>query len=101
LFNIRRSVELARRRPISRRLVLQTRRFAHRSAAIGAPSRRHSAADLVLLEQAAEKGGIGKIYSPQAVQLLVTADWPGNVRQLFDLLKQSGSDAPRPHSSNP
>jgi len=55
----------------------------------------------VLLEQAAEKGGIGKIYSPQAVQLLVTADWPGNVRQLFDLLKQSGSDAPRPHSSNP
>jgi two-component system response regulator GlrR len=41
------------------------------------------------LEQAAEKGGIGKIYSPQAVQLLATADWPGNVRQLFDLVKQN------------
>ena len=41
------------------------------------------------LEQAAENGGIGKIYSPQAVQLLVTADWPGNVRQLFDLVKQN------------
>jgi two-component system response regulator GlrR len=41
------------------------------------------------LEQAAEEGGIGKIYSPKAVQLLVTADWPGNVRQLFDLVKQN------------
>jgi two-component system response regulator GlrR len=41
------------------------------------------------LEQAAEEGGIGKIYSPQAVQMLVTADWPGNVRQLFDLVKQN------------
>jgi two-component system response regulator GlrR len=41
------------------------------------------------LEEAAEEGGIGKIYSPKAVQLLVTADWPGNVRQLFDLVKQN------------
>jgi two-component system response regulator GlrR len=41
------------------------------------------------LEQAAEEGGIGKIYSPQAVQMLVTANWPGNVRQLFDLVKQN------------
>jgi len=41
------------------------------------------------LEQAAEEGGVGKIYSPQAVQMLVTADWPGNVRQLFDLVRQN------------
>jgi two-component system response regulator GlrR len=41
------------------------------------------------LEQAAEDGGIGKIYSPKAVRLLVTANWPGNVRQLFDLVKQN------------
>jgi two-component system response regulator GlrR len=41
------------------------------------------------LEQAAEVGGIRKIYSPQAAQMLVTADWPGNVRQLFDLVKQN------------
>jgi two-component system, NtrC family, response regulator GlrR len=41
------------------------------------------------LEQAVEEGGIGKIYSPQAVQLLMTADWPGNVRQLFDLVRQN------------
>jgi two-component system response regulator GlrR len=41
------------------------------------------------LEQSAEDGGIGKIYSPKAVRLLVTANWPGNVRQLFDLVKQN------------
>jgi two-component system response regulator GlrR len=41
------------------------------------------------LQQATGEGGIGKIYSPQAVQRLVTADWPGNVRQLFDLVKQN------------
>jgi two-component system, NtrC family, response regulator GlrR len=41
------------------------------------------------LEQAVEEGGIGKMYSPQAVQLLATADWPGNVRQLFDLVRQN------------
>jgi two-component system, NtrC family, response regulator GlrR len=41
------------------------------------------------LEQAIEEGGIGKIYSPQAVQLLVTADWPGNEQQLFELVKQN------------
>jgi two-component system, NtrC family, response regulator GlrR len=41
------------------------------------------------LEQAAEEGGIGRIYSPQAVQLLATADWPGNVRQLFDLVRRN------------
>jgi two-component system, NtrC family, response regulator GlrR len=41
------------------------------------------------LEQAVGEGGIGKIYSRQAMQLLATADWPGNVRQLFDLVRQN------------
>jgi two-component system, NtrC family, response regulator GlrR len=41
------------------------------------------------LEQAAEEGGVGKIYSAKAAQMLVTADWPGNVRQLFDLVKRN------------
>jgi two-component system response regulator GlrR len=41
------------------------------------------------LEQATEEGGLTKIYSPQAVELLMTTDWPGNVRQLFDLVKQN------------
>jgi two-component system response regulator GlrR len=41
------------------------------------------------LEQATEKGGTKKIYSPDAIELLATTDWPGNVRQLFDLVKQN------------
>jgi two-component system response regulator GlrR len=41
------------------------------------------------LEQATEEGGTKKIYSPDAIELLSTTDWPGNVRQLFDLVKQN------------
>ena len=41
------------------------------------------------LEQATEESGLAKIYSPKALELLMTADWPGNVRQLFDLVKQN------------
>jgi two-component system, NtrC family, response regulator GlrR len=41
------------------------------------------------LEQATEPGGQKQIYSPKAIELLATADWPGNVRQLFDLVKQN------------
>jgi len=40
------------------------------------------------LEQATETGGQKKIYSPRAIELLATTDWPGNVRQLFELVKQ-------------
>ncbi len=41
------------------------------------------------LEQAKEPEGEKKIYSPEAIELLATTDWPGNVRQLFDLVKQN------------
>ena len=41
------------------------------------------------LEQATEQSGTEKIYSPEAIELLATSDWPGNVRQLFDLVKQN------------
>jgi two-component system response regulator GlrR len=41
------------------------------------------------LEQATEPGESRKIYSPEAIELLVTTDWPGNVRQLFDLVKKN------------
>jgi two-component system, NtrC family, response regulator GlrR len=41
------------------------------------------------LEQGTEESGPAKIYSPKAMELLMTADWPGNVRQLFDLVKQN------------
>jgi two-component system, NtrC family, response regulator GlrR len=40
------------------------------------------------LEQATEPGGQKKIYSREAIELLATNDWPGNVRQLFELVKQ-------------
>ncbi|MGC1520365.1 MAG: hypothetical protein WA803_02395, partial [Steroidobacteraceae bacterium] len=41
------------------------------------------------LEQATEPDGQKKIYTPQAIELLATTDWPGNVRQLFDLVKRN------------
>jgi two-component system response regulator GlrR len=41
------------------------------------------------LEQATVQGGSEKIYSPAAIQLLATTDWPGNVRQLFDIVKKN------------
>jgi two-component system, NtrC family, response regulator GlrR len=41
------------------------------------------------LEQAVDQGGEKKIYTRQAIELLATTDWPGNVRQLYDLVKQN------------
>jgi two-component system response regulator GlrR len=41
------------------------------------------------LEQAQEPGGQEKIYTPEAIALLATTDWPGNVSQLFDLVRQN------------
>jgi two-component system response regulator GlrR len=45
------------------------------------------------LEQATEESGLAKIYSPKAIELLMTVDWPGNVRQLFELVKQNVVDS--------
>jgi two-component system response regulator GlrR len=41
------------------------------------------------LEQATCQGCSEKMYSPAAIQLLTTTDWPGNVRQLFELVKRN------------
>jgi two-component system response regulator GlrR len=41
------------------------------------------------LEQATEPGGSQKIYTHEAIELLATTDWPGNVRQLFELVQQN------------
>ncbi len=30
-----------------------------------------------------------KVYAPEAVEVLVTAEWPGNVRQLFNVVRQN------------
>jgi two-component system response regulator GlrR len=41
------------------------------------------------LEQVREPGSREKIYPPEAIELLATTDWPGNVSQLFDLVKRN------------
>jgi two-component system response regulator GlrR len=41
------------------------------------------------LEQATVPGENKKLYTPEAIELLATTDWPGNVRQLFELVKQN------------
>ena len=30
-----------------------------------------------------------KVYAPEAVEMLVTAEWPGNIRQLFNVVRQN------------
>ncbi len=38
---------------------------------------------------AQEAGQDRKVYAPEAVELLVTAEWPGNVRQLYNVVRQN------------
>jgi two-component system response regulator GlrR len=39
------------------------------------------------LAQIAKESGVRKIYAPEAVELLATADWPGNIRQLQNVIE--------------
>jgi two-component system response regulator GlrR len=39
------------------------------------------------LERVAMETGVRRIYSPEAVELLATADWPGNVHQLQAIVR--------------
>jgi two-component system, NtrC family, response regulator GlrR len=41
------------------------------------------------LAQIARESGVRKIYAPEAVELLATADWPGNIRQLQNVVRQN------------
>ena len=41
------------------------------------------------LAQIAKEAGVRKIYAPEAVELLATADWPGNIRQLQNVVRQN------------
>jgi len=42
------------------------------------------------LQQIAREGGHErKVYAPEAVELMVTADWPGNIRQLYNIVRQN------------
>jgi two-component system response regulator GlrR len=38
---------------------------------------------------AQEAGQERKVYAPEAVEMLVTADWPGNIRQLYNVVRQN------------
>ncbi|MGB5166211.1 MAG: sigma 54-interacting transcriptional regulator, partial [Woeseiaceae bacterium] len=38
---------------------------------------------------AKEAGQERKVYAPEAVEMLVTAEWPGNIRQLFNVVRQN------------
>lgn len=48
------------------------------------------------LEQMAAETGTRKIYAPEAVELLATADWPSNVRQLQSVVRQNVAIAQTP-----
>jgi two-component system response regulator GlrR len=40
------------------------------------------------LEELAEKQGIRKCFAPDAMEYMVEAPWPGNIRQLFNIVEQ-------------
>ncbi len=42
-----------------------------------------------LQEISKEAGQERKVYAPEAVELLVAAEWPGNIRQLFNIVRQN------------
>ncbi len=42
-----------------------------------------------LHEIAQESDQERKVYAPEAVEMLVTAEWPGNVRQLYNVVRQN------------
>jgi len=42
-----------------------------------------------LQQIASEAGQERKVYAPEAVELLVTAEWPGNIRQLYNVVRQN------------
>jgi len=53
--------------------------------------RREDIAVLVahFLAEITRASGTHKIYAPEAVELLATTDWPGNVRQLQNVVRQN------------
>ena len=41
------------------------------------------------MEQLAQGGNERKIFAPEALELLATSEWPGNVRQLSNVVRQT------------
>ena len=62
---------------------------------IGLPALDDRREDIPLLvshflqEIAQEADQERKVYAPEAVELLVAAEWPGNIRQLFNVVRQN------------
>jgi len=50
--------------------------------------------DYFLEQIAAESGKERKVYAPEAVELLVANQWPGNVRQLYNVVRQNVALSP-------
>jgi two-component system, NtrC family, response regulator GlrR len=48
------------------------------------------------LAQVAAESGDRKIYPPEALELLATAEWPGNVRQLQNVVRQTAAVSQTP-----
>jgi two-component system response regulator GlrR len=48
------------------------------------------------LTQIAAESGTRRIYAPEALELLATAEWPGNVRQLQNVVRQTAAVAQTP-----
>jgi len=44
-----------------------------------------------LEELAGESGQDRKVYAPEAVEMLVAAEWPGNIRQLYNVVRQNAA----------
>jgi two-component system response regulator GlrR len=44
-----------------------------------------------LREIAADTGLERRVYAPEAVEMLVSADWPGNIRQLYNVVRQNAT----------
>ena len=47
-----------------------------------------------LVQIAEETGHERKVYSPEAIECLVANDWPGNVRQLYNIVRQNVALSP-------
>jgi len=44
-----------------------------------------------LREIAMDTGQERRVYAPEAVEMLVSADWPGNIRQLYNVVRQNAT----------
>jgi two-component system response regulator GlrR len=66
------------------------------------PSLSERASDIPLLvshflrQLSLRYGGQQKVYAPEAMELLVAADWPGNIRHLYNVVEQNVALSPTP-----